>query len=1121
MRGKFFVITLLVFMLVGTVSLMVRFVDQPMFTTIRNIAADITTPNATPQKRSITNFTQKEWETAAGEANYFTRVEQNQIQIKTIHRMPDLSQTGTSWESLFIKGFNLGAALPGCFPSEFKATELQYYEWLEQMGDLESNSIRTYTILPPEFYQALKSYNFNNNDKPIYLIQGVWAYVLEEGSYGDSTYIENFHAEIRDVIDVIHGNAVIDPRPGHASGVYTADVSRYTAALILGREWEPNTVSDMRWQFPEWTSYQGVFFSVPDGQPMECWIAETLDYAARYETAKYKFQHALSFVNWLPLDPMYHDGEWIEWDEVREFDNDLETIDPGNIHDSPLFKPGYFASYHAYPYYPDFVSNDIKYQTAECSHGQCNYYGYLQDLIAAHEGMPVVIAEFGVPSSRSSSHFEPGGMNQGGHSELEQGNINAHLIRDIHESGAAGAILFAWIDEWFKHNWLLMDFELPRERNKLWHNLEDPEQNFGIVAMESGSITIDGNDSDWPDSAAITNDPSGDADGGSADIVSFRVTSDAACLYLCVNLSEKVTGSDWEDHAIWIGIDTYSSEKGDHYFPGKSFPAPSGLEFVVEIGGPEDSRLLVDDPYDLYTDYFQMEIPGYASESNNNGIFNEQHLLANRMRETLLGEVHPEILLTRSNLLWGTADLQTPGHSSLTDISQSEDGKQIELRIPWSLINVTDPSSRSVLDNKPESDELDIVTTEEFRFYPMLIRDSEGDKQLVDTIPDEFRKGITYSWETWNTPEYSSRLKEGAHIVADAFRSIHGFTTLPTEFSAQPQATITQWPDGKPEGVSVTFDDGSSYQYRYGKKLLEKYGMRGTFFVVTSWIGHSPLITGETDGLITRRLSINEIRELQRAGHEIGSHGHEHRPVNSTVTDQWIETTFSESQTLISEWTGEPAVSVGYPYSSQTSAGVRIMETLGFKYGRIGGNKSNDPHDYSEAALYSHVMIDDMNPDPQSFVTILDDNLSKWTVLQYHHLFPKDAREYALLADHDVEEKYNVTPRNFERQMRLLRNRDLSVLPISEMGEYLRTHSSTSLEFTEHQESYVLTLIVDESAYADPPPLTLQLSSPWEWMSITGSLNDGVYHNRAGQVNFNAIPGSEVIVQKLNRKKDD
>jgi peptidoglycan/xylan/chitin deacetylase (PgdA/CDA1 family) len=1119
LKGKYAVIALLLAVLVWTVSVMLSFMDRPVVGTMRNLLGEITGSGIVSPWQAIPDYTMREWEALAAESESFTRVVQDQIQIQTSHRNQDLSRAETSWEPLFMKGFNLGAALPGCFPSEFKATRDQYYQWLEQMGDLEANVVRTYTILPPEFYEALKKYNFNNHNNPIYLVQGVWAYVISEGSYGDEEYIDNFHAEIRDVIDVIHGNAVIEARPGHAHGVYTANVAQYTASIILGREWEPNTVSDMGRQFPEKTSYDGIFFSVPDGHPMECWISETLDYAASYETSAYQFQHALSFVNWLPLDPMYHDSEWIEWDYVREYDNDLETIDPCRIHDSPLFKPGYFASYHAYPYYPDFVYNDPGYRQAKCSQGPCTYYGYLQDLVAAHSNLPVIIAEFGVPSSRSSSHFEPGGMNQGGHSEEEQGRINAHLIDDIYDSGAAGAILFAWIDEWFKHNWLVMEYELPRERNKLWHNLEDPEQNFGMLALESKVIVIDGKLDDWRDSNRIETDPAGDAEAGTMDVTSFWATSDASCLYLRMDFNEEITDKDWGDHTIWIGIDTYGKDKGDFSFPGLSFSAPTGLEFLLEINGPGKSRLLVDDPYDVYTDYFKQNIPGYSSLPNSDGIFHEQHLLTNRMRESLYGKTFSSVYLTRSNLLWGTADLEAQEHSSLTDISVSSDRRKLELRIPWALLNVTDPSSMSVLDDQLETDELDITTTAGFRFYPLVVRQQGAGQELVDAIPDDRQQGIQFSWDKWEIPEYTSRLKEGADLIATAFRAAVGSVNYPEPFPAEPLAELSQWPDGKDAAVSISFDDGSAYQYRYGKKLLEKYGMRGTFFVVTSWAGHSPLITGEADGLITRRLSIPEIGELHRAGHEIGSHGHEHRPMNNTVTERWIESTFTESQTLITEWTGEPAVSVAYPYSALTPAGPGILTDLGFKYGRIGGDRSNDPGRITFTKLYSQVMVDDETPDPGTLVGVFNENKDMWTILQYHHLFPGDAREYSQLVDHDVEEKYNVTPRSFERQIRLLRNRNLSVRPIREIAEYLEAYSATTLEFSEHQDNYVLTLKTDSNLNDDYPPLTLKLRTPWEWISVEGSEHDGVYHNRTGIVRFDVAPGSETIVKRLYSKR--
>ena len=40
--------------------------------------------------------------------------------------------------------------------------------------------------------------------------------------------------------------------------------------------------------------------------------------------------------------------------------------------------------------------------------------------------------------------------------------IDARLTREIREAGAAGWILFAWLDEWFKKNWIVIEYEIPR-----------------------------------------------------------------------------------------------------------------------------------------------------------------------------------------------------------------------------------------------------------------------------------------------------------------------------------------------------------------------------------------------------------------------------------------------------------------------------------------------------------------------------------------------------------------------------------------------------------------------------------------------------------------------------------
>ena len=57
---------------------------------------------------------------------------------------------------------------------------------------------------------------------------------------------------------------------------------------------------------------------------------------------------------------------------------------------------GTFASYHAYPYYPDFLRYE-DWLTTFTSDRSDPYAGYLAALKRHHDGMPVMITELGVP----------------------------------------------------------------------------------------------------------------------------------------------------------------------------------------------------------------------------------------------------------------------------------------------------------------------------------------------------------------------------------------------------------------------------------------------------------------------------------------------------------------------------------------------------------------------------------------------------------------------------------------------------------------------------------------------------------------------------------------------------
>ncbi len=81
--------------------------------------------------------------------------------------------------------------------------------------------------------------------------------------------------------------------------------------------------------------------------PMESWIAEHLDLVAGLEAAR-GWSRPITFTNWITVDPMAHPAEPL----VQE---PLVSVDAMHLRATERWPGGFFASYSAYPYYPDFL----------------------------------------------------------------------------------------------------------------------------------------------------------------------------------------------------------------------------------------------------------------------------------------------------------------------------------------------------------------------------------------------------------------------------------------------------------------------------------------------------------------------------------------------------------------------------------------------------------------------------------------------------------------------------------------------------------------------------------------------------------------------------------------------
>ena len=87
-------------------------------------------------------------------------------------------------------------------------------------------------------------------------MQGVWLnedYIkLYQDPYAENQLLMNeFIQDGKDLIDIFHGNKTLPERPGFASGTYTADISNYVIAWILGVEWDPMFVTNTNQLHPD------------------------------------------------------------------------------------------------------------------------------------------------------------------------------------------------------------------------------------------------------------------------------------------------------------------------------------------------------------------------------------------------------------------------------------------------------------------------------------------------------------------------------------------------------------------------------------------------------------------------------------------------------------------------------------------------------------------------------------------------------------------------------------------------------------------------------------------------------------------------------------------------------
>ena len=718
---------------------------------------------------------------------------------------------GDRWRSVYLTGVNVGPGRPGEWSVAASLAFDTYREWLEQISEAGANSVRIYTILPPAFYRALEAHNLAAPE-PLWLIQEVWLAESAMNLYEPGTR-RDFERELRNAIDVIHGQADIGCRTGHYCGVYTADVSRWVIGIGVGREIEPRMVRATNRLNPKLTSYRGTYVSLPRGTPAEAWFAEMCDVAARYETETYNAQRPLTVVTWPPLDPLTHETEatYAEELEIRRrkgevvpdsVPTDMNDMDAVSIHiprfrTEPAYGAGLFALYHVYQHWPDFMFLEESFASAQDAQGPNRYLGYLLRLKEQHPNFPLLIGEYGVSTSQSPAHLHPDGWHNGGLSEEQQAELLARFTRNIRDTRMAGGIVFEWMDEWWKqvHDEFTAQLE-PRSNDPLWMNVLDPEEFFGIVGFRPFARVplLRGADADWRAAdtlyrAAADGMPNGgDSSGAPNPIRAVYAASDYAYLYLRLDLDTSAS-IDWGRSRVRVALNTMPGRSGSTVLPA-GIRIPSGANLLLELDSLAEARLLVARNYAPWESHVPLGRADMTRIDRKVGMgvelsespFEELVVEVNQPRWARDGREFPPLTLSHGALPRGTADPERTDYSSRALWNVDRGSGMVELRLPWLMLLVTDPVARLAFNGTDSarvvrSGPTDGVTVSVFAFGDGggEARDAAHTEELIGAFPT-VSGGVAgeprlYRWSSWERVRYRAYPKPAYYTLQSLWRA--------------------------------------------------------------------------------------------------------------------------------------------------------------------------------------------------------------------------------------------------------------------------------------------------------------------------------------------------------------
>lgn len=672
---------------------------------------------------------------------------------------------GDDYQRFEIRGVTMGFSKPGYYGTENAVTREEFLRWITQIKEMGANVISAASMGPKAFYDALYEFNHENED-PIYLIQGIAIdEYLVNSIYGalDQEFYDPFEKNCKKTVDAVHGRLKTHSDHGLFPTYYNRDVSPWVYGYILGGEWETTLVSYTDRSYEKQPQYAGQYLRTEGGSNFEIFLAKMGDELISYEADKYGTQKIISFGNWTMTDPLSYPKE------LEVYFKKAAKVDVEHIKSTKKYEAGQFASYHVYPAYPDFY----RYMDIQ----EANTYKQYLQALSSHHRMPVVISGFGASSARAlSAEEKERGRNQGHLSEVQQGKAIISMYDDITAAGCAGGIIYEWQDEWYKNTWNNVAGVYGAD-TPYWSNCQSCDESYGLLAFDPGEkksiCYVDGDVGEWEKGDLVS----------SQQGVKLYMKYDEKYIYFMVEKPGYDSGRD----SLYIPIDI-TPKSGAGAASNLGITMDHEADFCIEISGRDDSRVWVQDRYNMLSALFYEEISArdfFSKEfpEKDSRLFTKIHMLLQEELYYEAAELDSEGTSADRRITFREYDSYNPYHykvkayyetgkltygngnpaaenfDSLADYCSS--GDCVEIRIPWQLLNVADPAKMLIHDDYYENYGVEYLTVDR-----LFVGAGTGETKIQ--MKEAELKGLGKS------PAYHERPKKSYEMIKEYWKQKAG-----------------------------------------------------------------------------------------------------------------------------------------------------------------------------------------------------------------------------------------------------------------------------------------------------------------------------------------------------------